>query len=173
MIPTPPYTSPQILPWYGVRVKSHCEQIASKALAARGYDPFLPSYQIRRRWSDRVKLMELPLFPGYLFCRLDVTQRLPVLTSPGVVDLVGIGKVPVAIDEAEVDAIRAVVGSGLAARPWPFVREGQRVQVEDGPLRGMQGIVTSIQDRRMIISVTLLQRSVSVAMDPAWIRSIQ
>ncbi len=89
MSPTSLSAPPEGLRWYGVRAKSHCEEIVSKALTARGYDAFLPCYGVRRRWSDRVKRMELPLFPGYLFCRLDVTERLPVLTSPGVVDLVG------------------------------------------------------------------------------------
>ena len=154
-------------------MKSHCEQVASKALAGRGYEPFLPSYTIRRRWTDRIKEMELPLFPGYLFCRLDVKRRLPVLMSPGVVDLVGFGKVPAAIEDAEVDAVRAIIASGLPAQPWPFMREGQRVLVEDGPLRGVEGMITNIKDRhRLVVSVTLLQRSVSVEMDPAWIRSI-
>jgi len=163
-----PATSP--LPWYGLRVKSKHEQIASIVLRGKGYDPFLPVYKVRRQWSDRIKEMESPLFPGYLFCRLDSSRRLPVLSSTGVVGIVGVGKTPVPIEEREIEAIQAVIQSGLPAQPWPFLGPGRPVRVAHGPLRGVDGVVTNVKDRqRLVVSVMLLQRSISVEMDAAWV----
>lgn len=162
------YLGPNRLPWYGLRVKSNHERIAATALKGKGYEPFLPSYKVCRCWSDRIKETELPLFPGYVFCRMDAADRLGVLTSTGVVGIVGVGKVPAPIDEREIEAVRAVTHSGLPAQPWPF-QPGDTVQVQNGPLRGVQGIVESVNERqRLVVSVMLLQRSISVEMDPAW-----
>ena len=159
-----------LLPWYGLRVRSKHEQIASTVLRFKGYDPFLPAYQMKRRWTDRIKETKLPLFPGYVFCRLDSANRLPVLTATGVVGIVGIGKTPQPIEEREIEAIRMVINSGLAARPWPFIHQGDKVRVERGPLTGAEGVVISADDRkRLVVSVTLLQRSVAVEMDHTWL----
>ena len=158
------------LPWFALRVKSKHEQIVSMVLSGKGYEPFLPAYKVRRRWTDRVKEAELPLFPGYVFCRVDIAHRLPILMSHGVVGIVGVGKQPEPVDESEIAAIRAVLRSGLPAMPWPFVHPGDSVCVERGPLRGLQGVVASVKDQnRLVVSVTLLQRSISVEMDPAWV----
>src|SRR5436190_11636742 len=105
-------TSSDALPWYALRVKSNHEHVTKTVLRGKGYEPFLPSHRVRRRWTDRVKDTDRPLFPGYVFCRMDVADRLPVLSSSGVVGIVGIGKVPEPIEEREIDAIRAVIQSG-------------------------------------------------------------
>jgi transcription antitermination factor NusG len=166
-------TSPEIQPWFGLRVRSRSEQLAATALEGKGYNPFLPVYKVARKWSDRVKEVEVPLFPGYVFCRFDPQRRLPILTTAGVVSVVGIGKVPAPIEDQEIAAIAAVIESGLPAQPWPFTRVGDEVSITDGPLRGMQGIVTQCgKDRRLILSITMLQRSVSVEIDPMWARRI-
>src|SRR5580698_3809976 len=121
--------------WYALRVKSKFESVASATLRGKGYREFLPLYRSRRRWSDRVKEIDVPLFPGYLFCHFDAGSRLlPILTTPGVVSIVGAGKTPVPVSEAEIDAIQAVVRSGLPALPWPCLTVGSRVLIEAGPL---------------------------------------
>lgn len=169
-----PTTSPDwervpVQPWFGLRVRSRSEQMCAAALENKGYKPFLPVYKVSRHWTDRVKQMELPLFPGYVFCRFDPQRRLPILVTPGVVSVVGIGKVPAAIDEAEISAIVAVINAGLPAQPWPFTREGDKVAIRQGPLRGMEGIVTKCKQKdRLLLSVTMLQRSMSVEIEPGW-----
>ena len=126
----------------------------------------MPLYQTRRRWSDRLKLTELPLFPGYIFCRLDPRFRLPLLTIPGVLQFVGAGKIPTPIEDAEIAAIQMAVRSGLLTEPWPFLERGQRVRLDEGPLAGLEGILAGTAERlRIIVSVTLLQRSVAVAIE--------
>ena len=164
---------PDQLPWYALRIQSRLASFASTTLRGKGYQEFLPLYRSRRRWSDRTKELELPLFPGYLFCRFDVNDRLPILTTPGVIGIVGIGKTPAPVDLDEIEAIRVILRSGLAAQPWPSLRVGSKVYIEGGPLTGLEGIITSTDKvYRLIVSVSLLQRSVAVEIDHEWARPI-
>jgi transcription antitermination factor NusG len=154
------------LGWYAVRVKSNRERVVADSLSNRGYESFLPVYRVKRQWSDRPKDLELPLFSGYVFCRLDAERRLPVLTVPGVLVFVGLGKVPVRIEDAEIAHLQTIAGAELPAAPWPFLRAGQRVRIERGPLRDMEGLLVQVKNRfRFVVSVTLLQRSVAVEVD--------
>ena len=160
------------LPWFAVRVKSNYEKAVATALRGKGVEEFLPIYCVKRRWSDRTKIVELPLFAGYLFCRLDLTKRMPLLTTPGFLYLVGCGRCPEPVANQEVEAIRAVVDSGLPALPWATVMVGQKVRLERGPLRGVEGVVAKIAgQQRIYVAVSLLQRSVSLEVDSEWIRS--
>jgi transcription antitermination factor NusG len=137
----------------------------------RGYPEFLPLYRSRRRWSDRLQDVDLPLFPGYVFCRLDIHRRLPALLIPGVVRIVGLGKTPIPVDDHEIAAVQAVAKSGLLAQPWPFLKAGQTVTIEEGPLRNVTGILTEINgSEQLIVSITLLQRSLAVAIPRQSIR---
>ncbi len=159
--------------WFALRVKSRCEKVVALMAENRGFEEFVPLYRCRRRWSDRQKEIEFPLFPGYVFCRLDPQHRLPLLTIPGVVHIVGIGKTPVPIDDAEIAAIQAAVHSGLSAEPWPFLEVGQRVRLDEGPLTGLEGIlVATAKQHRIIVSVTLLRRSVAVSIERDWVRPL-
>ena len=161
------------LSWYALQIQSKLGRIAAATLCGKGYEVYLPLYRCGRRWSDRVKQLDLPLFPGYLFCRFDVCDRLPILTTPGVISVVGAGKTPVPVDEEEIGAIRAILRSGLVAQPWPFLQVGSRVYIERGPLAGLEGIITNTDKVcRLIVSVSLLQRSVAVEIDREWARPI-
>jgi transcription antitermination factor NusG len=165
---------PDRLSWYALQIQSRLASVASATLRGKGYEEFLPLYRSRRRWSDRIKELEIPLFPGYLFCRFNVSDRLmPILTTPGVIGIVGAGKTPVPVDNEEVEAIRVVLRSGLAAEPWPFFTVGSKVYIEGGPLEGVEGLVTNTEKvYRLIVSVSLLQRSVAVEIDREWARPI-
>ncbi len=158
-------------PWYALRVRSRYEHTVAAHLQGRGFESLLPLYKCRRRWSDRFKEIELPLFPGYVFCQFNSLNRLPILSIPGVVHVVGVGKTPLPIDESEIAAIQAAVKSRLPSQPWPFLKVGQRVRIEYGPLCGLEGILLDFRgSQRLVISVTLLQRSVAVQVDGAWVR---
>jgi transcription antitermination factor NusG len=159
--------------WFAVRVKSRCEKVVAQMAEGRGFEEFLPVYRSRRKWSDRQQDVELPLFPGYLFCRLNPEHRLPLLTIPGVLHIVGIGKTPVPVDDFEIAAIQGAVQSGLSAEPWPFLEVGDRVRLEAGPLTGLEGIlVGSDKQQRIVVSVTLLRRSVAVTIERDWVRPL-
>jgi transcription antitermination factor NusG len=156
--------------WYALRVRSRHENTVALHLQARGYESFLPVYRSQRRWSDRFKEIELPLFPGYVFCQFDPLNRLPILSVPGIVHVVGVGRTPIPVDETEIAALQAAVKSGLPRQPWPFVEIGHRVRVEHGPLRGVEGILLGFRGHhRLVLSVTLLQRSVAVQVDESWV----
>lgn len=162
-----------VLPWFAVRVRSNHERVVANYLDAHGYEEFTPFYKAERRWSDRTKETDQFLFPGYVFCRLDPRLRLPVLKAPGVVDLVGFGKVPAPIPEQEIDSIRRMVESGLLIMPWPFLERGNRVLIERGPLAGVEGILDEVKAKyRLIVSVNLLQRSVSAEIERSWVRPL-
>lgn len=159
--------------WFALRVKSRTEKVVSTIARNKGFEEFLPVYQSRRRWSDRFKSVEMPLFPGYVFCRLNPEFRLPLLTIPGVMSFVGIGKVPVPIEEAEIAAIQAAVGAGLSAEPYPFLEVGQRVRLAEGPLAGLEGLLVEVRkQQRLVVSVSMLKRSVAVVIDRQWVRPL-
>ncbi len=157
-------------PWFAIQVRACAERTATTILQYKGYECFLPLSKSMRRWSDRVKQLDVPLFPGYLFCRFDPNNRLPVLKTPGVIQIVGIGKTLIPVDDDEVAALQCVSKNGLSAQPWPFLQVGQMARIEYGPLRGLTGIVIQIKSEfRLVLCVTLLQRSVAVEVDRGWL----
>jgi transcription antitermination factor NusG len=160
-------------PWYGIRTRSNQERIAAAVLRDKGYEPFLPVHKVRRRWSDRVVTTELPLFPGYLFCRFDHSQRGPIITSLCVVSIVGCGDQPAPVPDEQINAVRTIVDSDIAAESTPFLREGQRIRVTHGPLKSVEGtLVRKKSGWRLLICIDLLQRSVSVEIDPAHVEAV-
>ena len=155
--------------WYAVSVRSNFERIVAQSLRGKDYEIFFPAYLSKRRWSDRTKLVECALFPGYLFCRMDLRQRVPLLDTPGVVALVGIGKSAMPIPEDEIAAIQTIVKSGLPVTPYPFLNAGQAVSIRRGPLAGLDGIVVASKSNcRLVVSVEMLQRSVIVEIESDW-----
>jgi len=165
------------LSWYALRIRPRYETAVSQALAEKGYrQQFLPLYPSARLRPEKNEGAYLPLFPGYLFCRLNLhEQALPVLTTPGVKSIVAVGAAPVAIPDAEIAVLQSVIDSGLSVRPFPYLAAGAKVPIEWGPLRGHEGLVLSSESLnpggqcRLIISVSLLQRSVAVEIQREWI----
>jgi transcriptional antiterminator NusG len=152
--------------WYAVQVRPRFEKVVARHLQHKGYEEYLPVYTSRRRWSDRMKDVELPLFSGYIFCKFDIQNRLPILIVPGVLSIVGVGKIPISISNDEITSIQKVVQSGLPYEPWAFMKPGQLVSVKRGPLAGLEGTVIEVKSNfRLILSVPLLQRSVAVEID--------
>ena len=152
--------------WYALHVRPRFEKVVARNLRGKGYDEFLPLYRRTSRWTDRTKELELPLFPAYVFCRFNPQDRLPILTVPGVKGVVGFGKTFLPVEETELDAIRSVLKSRTHCEPWPFLQVGQRVRVEYGPLAGTEGLVLMFKNTcRLVISIHMLQRSVSVEID--------
>lgn len=161
-------------PWFALRVRANHERLVSNQLRERGFDEFAPANVVERHWSDRKKKIERFLFPGYVFCRFNPNDRLPVLIVPGVVDCLGFGKVPHPVSEAEIDHVRCLVRSGLAVSPWPYLKEGDHVLIERGPLAGISGILLRKKTQyRIVVSIELLQRSVSAEIDMEWIRPVR
>jgi transcription antitermination factor NusG len=162
-------------PWYALRVFPRHEKVVSQALTAKQYESYLPLYCGRHRSAGRFQDVWLPLFPNYVFCRLDVQKRLPILQTAGVLSIIGCGRVPAPVDDHEIDSVRrlAEADSGVRPRPWPFLKTGSKVHIVEGPLRGVDGIlVEEVKECRLIVSISLLQRSVSVPIDRRWVRPV-
>jgi transcription antitermination factor NusG len=159
--------------WYALNVRPRWEKAVSEGLRCRGFEELLPLSREQRDWSDRVKKVFLPLFPGYVFCQLDVSRRLPVLSTPGVNSIVGFGGRPYPLDPGEIDAIQILIQSEADREPCPYIASGERARVIAGPLRGVYGIVADVRKpNRLILSVTLLQRSVAVEIEREWVQIV-
>jgi transcription antitermination factor NusG len=159
--------------WYAIRVRARWEKVVAGALHGKEYDEFLPLYRKRSSWSDRIKEIDLPLFPGYVFCRSDLSGRAPFITTPGVIGILSFGGRPAMISQEEIEAVKAVIRSGADAGPWPYIREGQRVRVLRGALAGVEGILVHAKsDWRVVVSVKTLCRSIAVEVDREWVTPI-
>jgi len=152
-----------------VRTRSRHEKRVREQLAGhQEVEVFLPLYERRSRWKDRIKKVATPLFPGYCFVRFRRPDRLTVLKTVGVVGLVGLGGEPEPVPDSEIEAIRALAGTRLSYQPFPFLSEGTMVEVTRGPLMGVRGrLLRKDREFRVVLSVTLIRQSVSVEIDVA------
>jgi transcription antitermination factor NusG len=156
--------------WFALRTRSNFERVSAVSLSRRGYETFLPVYQCRRRRWDRSVDIELPLFPSYLFCRFEFQRRLPILMCPGIIHIVGRSATPEPVSNVEIAAVQAIVSSELRTEPWPFIEVGQRVRIAGGPLAGVEGLLVKFKaGHRLVVSISLLQRSIAAEIDAAWI----
>ncbi|MBE0660350.1 MAG: NusG-like protein [Bryobacteraceae bacterium] len=152
--------------WFALRVKPNTERSLFAALRAHGVETMLPLYPDRRQWSDRIRTIDRPLFPGYLFCRLHSATPLKLVTLPGAIGFVGFGSGPAPIQAIEIQALERILDSGRRLRPLSLLREGQRIRVVSGPLAGLDGHVLRIKDEHcLVVSISILQRSVAVTLD--------
>ncbi len=166
MIPSEIASRP--LQWVALAVRPRAERNVQAGLATANIESFVPWHRVRRRWSDRVKVLEENLFPGYVFCRSTFAERFLVLKQPGVSLVVG------SIPEPEIVALRRTIASELPLGPWPFLHSGQRVRIEHGVLAGIEGtLARDCPGWRVVISVDALQQSVAVEVDRDMIRPME
>jgi transcription antitermination factor NusG len=157
---------PSKVSWYAAYTCSRHEKRVAEQLQERGIEHFLPLYRSVRRWKDRKKELELVLFPGYVFVRLDLADRLRVLQLPGVVRFVSFNGQPAALPRDDIEGLRNGLSHNLVAEHHPFLKVGRRVRVISGPLSGAQGIlVRRRNDSRLVISIEAIMRSVAVEID--------
>jgi transcription antitermination factor NusG len=160
--------------WFALAVKHQHERRVQAALCANGVDAFLPLYRARRRWSDRAKDLDAPLFPGYLFGRFAWSDRARIGNTPGVSRIVGFAGLPAPVTEREIEGVRAALASQLPFGPWPYpLKPGGLVRIERGPLRGIEGtLLREGSCLRLVLGVELLQRSLAVEVDPEMIAPV-
>jgi len=152
--------------WFALKVLPRHEKMVALLLGHKGYSTFLPTCTRRHQYAARARSFELPLFPGYLFSRFDPAARLPILTTPGVVHVVGAGRIPIAVNEGEIVAIRRAVEARVPMTPLTQWHAGQRGRITEGPLAGIEGVVLRVKPTvRLVLSVTLLKRSVLVEIE--------
>jgi transcription antitermination factor NusG len=156
------------LRWYAAHICANHERRVHEQLRLREIEAYVPTYASTRRWKDRRVKLDLPLFPGYVFVRLALRDRLRVLQTPSVVRIVGFGSTPVPLPDREIDALRQGLSRHINVEPHPYLKVGQRVRVLTGPFEGLEGILTRKKKvSRFVISLDLIMRSVAVEIDAA------
>jgi Transcription antiterminator len=152
--------------WFALTAKHQHEATVTRLLAAKGVTVFHPTYTVVRRWKDRNKLIQMPVFPGYVFFAGGLARRIEILSTPGVFSIVSFGNMAAEISTEEVEAIRRAAANQMPLQPHPFLSDGDRVRVTCGPLAGVSGILLRHRDTcRLILSIELLGRSAAVEID--------
>ena len=154
--------------WFAIQTRSRHEKKVADELEGRGVEVFLPMVKQTRKWSDRVKKIDFPLFSGYAFVRIvpEPKARVHVLSAHGVVKFVGPTAIGTPIPDHEIESLRTAIANDISLRPLPFIKVGQRVRIRSGALAGMEGILTGARnDRQLVISISTIQRSVAVAIE--------
>jgi transcription antitermination factor NusG len=152
--------------WYVIYTRNQHEKTVAEILTNKGFETFLPLYVSARRWSDRTKLLSLPLFPCYVFLKGGLERRLDLLTTPGIHSLVSCAGQPTAIRPDEISALRRAAESDLHVEPHPFLKCGDWVRVKSGPMAGVAGILVRKKNLfRLVLSVEMLGKAASVEID--------
>jgi transcription antitermination factor NusG len=162
--------------WFAIRTKSNREASVAESLGGKGFEVLYPHYKTpvtRSPDLQKQPVFQKPLFPGYLFARFDVTTRLPILTVPGVVNIVSSGRTPIPLDDIEIESLKVLMESALPIDAHPYLRVGDKVVISEGPLNGASGYIVQTDNRRLVVSITLLQRSVAVDVAGEWLEKIQ
>ena len=154
--------------WYAAYTCSRHEKRVAEQLHEREIESFLPTYRTARRWADRTKVVTIPLFPSYVFVRMQLSQRMRVLQLLGVVRFVGFNGSPTPLPDVDIEALRMALRNEVCMEPHPYLKVGSRVRVKSGPLQGAQGILKRKKSStRLVLSLDLIMRSVSVEVSAA------
>ena len=161
-----PDAAKQVTHWYAAYTTARHEKVVAQQLTERRVETFLPLYRSWHRWQDRRKLVELALFPSYVFVKINALNKLRVLQVSGVVHLVSFNGQLAELPEAEINALRNGLEHDVYAEPHPYLRIGRRVRVVRGPMTGTEGILVRKKDKyRVVMSIDVLMRSVAVEID--------
>jgi transcription elongation factor/antiterminator RfaH len=157
---------PDGLRWYAIHSRSRHEKRIQQYLHSNAVECFLPLYEAVHRWKDRRALVSVPLFPGYLFVRISLEERLRVLTAPGVVRLLSVHGRPIPVPDSEIDVLRNCAARNLKMQPHPYLTVGNKVLVKSGPFADLEGILVRKKGQfRLVVSVNLIARSVALELD--------
>jgi transcription antitermination factor NusG len=155
--------------WFALQVAPKMENKVALALEAKGIEHLVPRHKVKRAWSDRIKMLELPLFPGYVFCRLVDGANTLAVSTYGVVRIVSFGGKPCPLASDEIVSLQKLSSTSANVRPCPFQSLGSKVRIANGPLAGVVGIISGSKKRQLVVSIEMLMRSVAVEIDPDYI----
>jgi transcription antitermination factor NusG len=160
--------------WWAVYTRHQHEKTVAEALASKGLEVFLPLYASKRKWKDRMKTLQLPLFPCYVFVQGGHERRLPIVTTPGVHMILSRGEQAAIIPDQEIEGVRRTVESRCCVEPHPWLECGERVRVIRGALTGLEGILVRRKNQcRLVLSVEMLMQSVGVEVDASDVAPIR
>jgi transcription antitermination factor NusG len=160
--------------WYALYTCPRHEKRVAEQIKQRRISCFLPLYRSVRRWKDRRKELDLALFPGYVFVRVALQDRLKVLQLPSAVRFVSFNGHPVPLPESEIESLRRGLEGCVRMAPHPYLQVGRRVRMKSGPMAGLEGILRRRKDKhkqkeglRLVVSIEMLMRAVAVEVDEA------
>jgi transcription antitermination factor NusG len=166
MTPTPDMFLTDLPRWYAVYTYPRHEKSVMEHFESKSLESFLPTFVTESRWKDRRVRLKTPVFPGYVFTRINANQRNKVLSSPGVIRMLCFNGMPAPIDDAEIEAVKLCLERGSVLGPCPFLEVGDRVRVKSGVLEGLEGLISRCKnDRRLIVPLTLIHQSVAIEID--------
>jgi transcription antitermination factor NusG len=152
--------------WYAISTYPRHENVVTNHLAAKAVEAFFPTFVTESCWRDRNVKIQTPVFPGYVFTRINLIDRRTVLTVPGVVRMLSSNGTPTPIDDSEIDAVKLCLERGASLELHPFLSVGDRVRVRSGVLQGLEGVVSRCKDeRRLILPISLINQSVAIQID--------
>jgi len=155
--------------WFALQVRTRAEHQVAMMLRAKGYEEFLPTHSVKKKHIS----YDEPLFPGYVFCRISSHVYGLIVTTPGVIRIVEFGGKPAPIDPEEIRSIQVITNSGAPLCVWKGLNVGDKVRVEEGPLQGVVGILTSILPKqRLLVSIGMMMRTVVAEVDPEWVKVV-
>lgn len=163
-----PGVTPEESFWFAIQTRPRYEKKVTAELEEKGVEAFLPLHSATHEWSDRRRVVNLPLFPGYVFVRIAplLHARVSVLRTNGVISFVGVRNVGIPIPDGEIEGIQALLEGGVACEPYPYLKIGQSVRIRGGCLDGVSGVLMGVNgDRSLIVSVNLIQRSIAVRIE--------
>ena len=159
--------------WIVVRSKPRSEKVAHNELVKKNIEAYLPLLKERRKWSDRKKWVEFPLFSSYLFARIDIKDSIFVLQTRGVNTIVKFGKQIAIVQNSVIEAIRLAMEGGYQLEPVEYFVEGNQVEVIAGPMKGVKGIVAKLKGQnRLIIKIDAIQQALSIQIESKFIRNL-
>jgi transcription termination/antitermination protein NusG len=162
------------LKWYAIYTKSRHEKVVAEELWQKQIESFLPLKEVISKWKDRKKRVQLPLFPGYLFVHVPIQQkRLDIVKVPSVVRIIGLHGVPEPIPDDQIQAVKSLVFSRLPYDPYPYLAQGDKVEITRGPLRGLRGVLVEKKSKyKFVLSVDLIQQSVACEVDASDVEKV-
>ena len=160
--------------WFALFVRTKHERTIEKTLIEKGYETYVPCRAVERKWADRTKAAQVPLFPNYVFCRFNPADRFPVVSTPEVYSVVGAGRMPTAIPDEEIDGIRRIILSATSMTSMSSLEPGEPVVVVSGPLSGLRGSVIRVRNEwRLVVMISLLQRGVATEISREHVKSLR
>ena len=152
--------------WFALQVAPRHEKKVAYLLEYKGHESFVPTSRVRRNWSDRVKSIDQPIFPGYVFCRIQKTGSGLVLATPGVVRVVSFGGKPSPVSNEEIEALQRISHAGGEVSPYPYTRIGQKVQITRGVFTGVIGVIVQVRNQhRLVVNVDTIMKAISITID--------
>lgn len=159
--------------WYAVTTQPRHEKAVAEQLEAKSIEHFLPVIPTASRWKDRRVILDRPLFPGYIFTRLELKDRHQVFNIPSVVRMLSFGGAPAIIDDSEIEAVRLCLVYGNQPQPHSFPEAGEFVRVKSGPLQGLEGVVIRQKNQcRIVVSISLIHKSIATEIDAYLLESL-